>query len=1252
MVIQRFNPFHFKWLLCFLLFVCVACNSFASKNSSYQNFPFKVLGDKNTNHIGAQRATVQDKTGYMWFGGDNGLVRYNGYSAILFRHEVDDPGSISANLIYDLLVDSNGTLWIATVYGLNRYDAATQTFIKYFHDPDDINSLPSNDVRSILQDSKGKLWFGTALGLTSFDVVNDQFTRFEPQPTQTSEFDISDIWSLSEDDQNHIWIGCFIKGLFVLDTQTNQITHFRHDAAEPSSLSHASVQVTYRDRRGDMWIGTPGGGLNKYDPIARAFTRFRHDKNDNQSLASDYIRDIFEDHNENFWIATDGGGLSRLNRETGKFESYKNQPGVFDSLRSDKIRSIYEDRSGNLWLGHFPFGMSMLDMDSAAFRNYRHNHLDTDSLSNNSILSILEDAPGSLWVGTEAGLNYLNLQTNKVRRYLHDPKDTSTLAANPALSLHKNQQGLWVGTWSGGLNLLNLQTGKFHNYRMDVNDPNSISGDYIWVIYEDSQNNLWLGSETAGLNRYDPENDHFIRYPTGTISSSMRGSDWVTAIREDSQGNFWVGTDYGLGLMDRDSGKIEYFREDSNNPHSIKGNRVSAIVEDSKGFLWVATHGSGVNRKPPDGFQFTSFDVSNGLADNVVSGIVEDANGFIWFSTGKGLSKFDPVTESFTNFYQSNGLAGEVFNRPAYFRMSTNELAFGSTDGLTIVDPALQVENEELPPVEFIDFKILNKRVDISNDSPLKQSLELTSEIELTHEDLVFSLEFAALNYRSSENNLYSYKLAGFDDSWSPPSDQRTATYTNLDAGDYVFTVKGSNNEGKWNDKGRSIKISVLPPPWKSWPAYAFYSMVVVLIVGIISYQQILKLRDRQRLQLALWGSGDEFWDVDLIRKSVVRKNVMDAIARPNEEFWHHQDMSCIHPEDRPEIARKIDSCLTGKDDIIEVAYRAKNKSGGWVWLLDRGKATKYDAKCMPIRLSGTTKNIDRLKAAEKELIELNMQLEQRVEQRTAELKHTAEELEQSNLYLKNAQKQIIESEKMASLVSMVVGISHELNTPIGNAITTFTVLDSRLKHLYEEVAKGTLSKTIFNRFKEDAQSCATLILENLKRTSSIVDSFKLVAVNQPDNKLNQRSLKDVLDDAVINTQLKSPLNAEHVKINCPDTLMLTTYNNTLREIVMQLMENSLKHAFDEDASIMIEIEAKTLSDRIQITYQDFGKGMDEQTVNHVFDPFYTTNRGVQIGLGMHIVYNQVAHVLQGEITCDSEIEKGTRFVIELPLSH
>lgn len=1225
--------------------------SYAAENTASRSLPFRVLDDTNTNHIGAQRAAVQDHMGFMWFGGDNGLVRYDGYSGRLFRYDSEEPNSISANLIYDLLVDDQGNLWIATVSGLNRFDPKTEVFVRYFHDPSNTNSLPSNDVRTILQDSLGRMWFGTALGLVSFDLTTGQFSRFEPLAGGPNSSDLADIWTLTEDQHQQIWVGSRLSGLFVVDTKSGETTHYRHDPTDPTSLSHVSVEVTYLDKLGKLWVGTRGGGLNKYDAAKRTFVHYRHDKNNENSIGSDFIRGIFEDSSNNFWIATDGGGLSKLDRTTGKFVSYTNQPGVFDSLKSDKIRSIYEDATGNLWFGHFPFGMSILDINATVFRNYRYNYLNPNSLSNSSILSITEDESNQLWVGTEEGLNRINLATNGVTRYLNDPNDANTLSANPALSLHKNSKGLWVGTWSGGLNMLDIETGHFKHYQFDVNDPTSISGDYIWVIYEDSHNNLWLGSETAGLNRYDPKNDNFVRYPTGTKFRSERGSNWVTAILEDSQGQFWIGTDDGLGLMDRSSGDIQYFVEDINDPHSITGNRISAILEDSSGSLWVATHGAGVNKKEQKGHNFTNYNVNDGLADNVVSGILQDQDGSLWFATSHGLSKFDPKKEVFNNYYKSDGLAGEVFNRPAYLKTSSDKLAFGSTDGLTIFSPQNQVQEVTPSVLAFTDFRILNKTVEIGVNSHLTTALNFTEEIVLDHADLVFSLEFAALNYQANDKNLYSYKLEGFDDNWSPPSLNRVATYTNLDAGEYIFTVKSLNNQAGGGERVRSMRIIVQPPPWRSWFAYTAYALIVLLIIGILSYQQLLKSRGQQRLQLALWGSGDEFWDVDLARSTVVRKNMIEEVDYSAPERWHVQSSNYIHPDDRAEISRKLALYYKGEEPVFEISYRAKTKKGGWIWLQDRGKATKYDSKGVPVRLSGTTKNIDRLKAVEEELIELNLKLETRVEQRTSELKHTAEELDRSNKYLKSAQKQIVESEKMVSLGNIVVGISHELNTPLGNAITSLTVLESRLSTLYKKVDNGTISKGVFNRFKGDATECVELVLDSLNRTTRIVDTFKLIAANRTDDQLNQKPLKALLSEAVVNVQVNSAFNAESLTIDCPDKLQLTTYNSIFIEVVMQLVENSISHAFTQSNDIVIYIEAKQQADTIKIIYQDFGKGMDKQTVNHVFDPFYTTNRGVNIGLGMHIVYNQVTHLLKGTIKCESSLDKGTRFSIELPHS-
>ncbi|MDM7860379.1 two-component regulator propeller domain-containing protein [Alteromonas sp. ASW11-36] len=1208
-----------------------------------EHIAFTVINNTDTNLIGAQRVTIQDKQGYMWFGGDNGLARFDGYSAKVFRYNAEIPSSISSNLIYDIIIDRDGVMWVATSFGLNQFDPEYESFTSYT--VDDTQESVSNDIRSIMQAQDGRIWLGTSIGIAIFDPVTKSFTVDEISALP----DNLDVRDIVEDDSDNVWIGTAANGAFRVNPTNQQVTHFAHNEDDNSGLSGPSVVVMHVDRQGSVWIGTASGGLNLFDKTTESFSHFKHNAQDSTSIGSNFIRGIYDDTQGNFWIATDGGGLSRFDRLNGRFESYKHQPGMMDSLRSDKIRSIYEDAFGNLWFGHFPFGLTKLDRQAIAFRHYRHNPLDENSLSDNSMLAIAEESPGVIWVGTENGLNLVDLDSGDTQRFMHDPLDQTSLPAPPALAIEKTRDGVWVGTWSGGLSLLDKETGTFTYFQHDRQNSKSISGDHIWVVYEDSNNDLWIGTETAGLNKYDRENNDFIHYPTGNDPATDAGANWVSALLEDSRGNFWVGTYFGLALLNRDTGDIEFFVEDPNRPDSIKGNHITSIIEDAQGHLWIGTHGSGINKKSPSTHSFTTYDMSHGLADNVVYGIVEDKNGNIWFATANGLSRFNPETEQFFNFYKSSGLAGDVFNRPAYAHLSSGKLAFGSTDGLTIVDPDAQTSQRVSPPLVFNDFQVLNESVTIASDSVLPKALGYIDEITLTHEHSVFSIGFVELNYRNSEDDQYSYKLAGFDENWSPPSSNRLATYTNLDPGTYTFTVKVVNNQENAAHVTRSINITILPAPWRSPLAYFFYSLAAFLLLLFLGSQHLQKLRASKRLELALWGSGDEFWEVDMALNKIFRRNPMTELNHAEIDDWNDAQLEQIHPEDKPFNQRAIQLIKDGEQQELELAYRKRTVDNEWVWLLDRGRVTKTDSHGTPLVFTGTTKNIQQLKATETALLNLNIELENRVQERTKALEDTAKELQKTNNFLKRAQKQLVESEKMVSLGSMVAGVSHELNTPLGISTTALSILQSQLSALYELVKDGSLSRSKFEQFQSDANESVALVEKNLERAAKIVETFKSVATMQPNDVISANNVSKILLQAISDMQMRYTLASDSIVFDATTDIQIRTYSSTLESIVVQLLENAAKHAYDRIEDFHAFITVSQVQDEIIITLQDNGKGMDKEMAKRIFDPFYTTNRGDNLGLGMHIVYNQVTHVLHGKIKCKSEIGVGTQIIIKLP---
>ena len=602
------------------------------------------------------------------------------------------------------------------------------------------------------------------------------------------------------------------------------------------------------------------------------------------------------------------------------------------------------------------------------------------------------------------------------------------------------------------------------------------------------------------------------------------------------------------------------------------------------------------------------------------------------------------------------GLQGNRYNIGAALKLKSGQLAFGGTQGFTLIEPNKIMQKTPPPRIVLTGIKIANKPVSQHDiNSPLVKNISQTTSLTLNHLQSMFSFEFSTLDYLNPEQSNYAYQLEGFDKSWLYIDSLRTATYTNLDPGDYVFKVKGANSIGIWNEKGVSIAITILPAPWKTWWAYCLYLLIVGSIISLIVYLQFKKIQERnfhhqatkkreEQLTLALWASRDELWNVNLIDNTIIRQNRLECLQSISTNSWllPNIDMDHIHPDDKNRIKDTLKSYFAGTVDYFEVAYREKTNSGDWLWLLDRGQITKKDDKGIPLRFSGTTKNIDQLKTTEEELFSLNKELEQRVEIRTTELK-------QSNEALKSTQEQLVESEKMAALADLVVGVSHELNTPLGVTITSLSVIEDSVEKIKVNMSENKISRNNLSSFIAIVKQSLDLAQVNLRKTSDIVQKFKLVAADSGADELSETYILNALEKSIESTSFYLNEDMVHINLTCSSQLSIMTYPDVLIEVINQLLRNSQTHALIENEKLTININVEKLSDCVVIYFKDDGKGMEQESVTQIFDPFYTTNRGSYSGLGMHIVYNQVCHLLKGRIQCSSTIDRGCLFSIFIP---
>jgi len=867
------------------------------------------LSQNTVHHI------LQDSDGFLWFATEDGLNKYDGYNFTIYKNNQHDENTISDNFIWTIYQDKSGTLWIGTNSGgFCEFNKEKESFTSYKNDPADPNSLTLNNVRAIYEDTKGNIWIGTENGLDKFNKEKGVFTHYRHNPAEPSSLSNNVVLSILEDKDGDLWIGSD-GGLDKYNKEKNNFINYSFNPDDVNSLSNNVVLSIYQDESGNIWIGTLKG-LTRLDKKSQKFSRYFVSALETNSINTNRINYILEDKSNTLWIGT-GDGLFIFDRKDNRLKKIQPSSAGSGLLSNNNVLSIYEDNSGLIWIGTAEGGIVKYDKERIKFKNYKHNPYDPSSLSYNTIRSIYQDDDGTLWIGTlGGGLNRL-IGKGDFFHYYNNLKDNYSLSDNSISAIFKDKFGyLWIGTWGGGVNRTtvpyknldqnNLKFISYRNYQGDRSSGWQVnqgwSSNIIQAIIEDTDGKLWIGTG-SGLDLYDREKNNFISFNYDPENPNSLTSNQVqSCMLQDRNGNLWVGTWGGLNeissvdvknaLVDPSSVKFNHYKYQANDKNSLSDERVISVYEDKDGNLWFGTYGGGLNKLSSaeqnlSGGKFISYTIEDGLPSNIIYNIQCDDRGNLWLSTDNGLSMFDEKNKTFRNYDASDGLQGNQFFWGAGFKGRNGELYFGGTNGFNVFKPEELKNNDHIPPVVITDFQIFNRPVEIGKeDSPLKKSINFTKEIELTYGQNVFSFEFAALDFTAPAKNRYSYIMEGFDHDWINSGKRRYVTYTNLDPGEYVFRVKGSNNDGIWNENSSDVIIRILPPLWRTWWFMLSVLVLFGVIVASIIYFRVKHLLDIERLRIKLAADlhdniGSSLTEISILSEVISKKiNSVDEGVR------------------------------------------------------------------------------------------------------------------------------------------------------------------------------------------------------------------------------------------------------------------------------------------------------------------------------------------------------------------------------------
>ncbi len=912
---------------------------------------------------------VQDPSGMMWLGTENGLVLYNGINTVRFQHDSNDPNSLAFNNITDLEQDSNGLLWIATDgAGINSFNPADGVFT---HNSDlGIDSINHEGVFDILIDHDGSLWLSSFTTVIHYfpDSGTHDVIELDTEPT-----------SFLLDANGDLWLGG-LATLLRYDRRHNLFIEVEGLFTDDEIEQYITISDLAQTDNGLIWIGTLGRGLRSYNPESGVISKFRHDMTTVESLASDDIFTLMADGNTLLIGTYDG--LDTLDVSSGKITHHSSTSQTPGTLNHSYVNRIYRDLNAMIWVATYSGGLHLIRPEIYQAEFYLNNPTDPSTISSNNIHALTVDQEaGVLWIGTYDGyLNRMTLNDRKVT--VIDPFSSMSSNRPRIWNIIKDPEGhLWLSTTRGIYHIdHNLEI--IDSYRFDPTDENSLQTEEVWTSLITSDGTLLFGTAGGGVSIYQAETDNFRTYmnlePDVVVENSI-GDNYISSIVEDHNGRIWFST-YYAGLWYTDdihADPPQFFRQPLQIDENATDFPINQLMIDKDNALWVASRGGSVYYVDQDASTVLHFTESSGIPSPFIRDLNEDESGDIWISSDHGLARFASRNHRFESVRLINDWNSRAYNVGAFERDENGEFWVGSQNGMFHFNPTHDAPEYVSPTVNISSITTALWSV--------VPFLENATVYEVPHTSQNITFDFNALQYFDIDLISYQYRLDGYEETWTQTGqNNRTARYTNLPPGNFTFEVRAKYATLDWGPVTRSASIIISPAPWNTPLAYLGYMIVLagLLLTAYLIYRSRRKLElshhaeiaeREQRLQLALWGSGDLLWDWSLEERRIYCPQLCEMLGVNEANGWvtDREYLEALHPDDQ-QFAIDQYTLMRNPDDGFDpsrhqINYQARliDKDNHESWISVRGKVVSTDDDGKVLRATGTMKDVSENKRAE-----------------------------------------------------------------------------------------------------------------------------------------------------------------------------------------------------------------------------------------------------------------------------------------------